>query len=110
MSGVVHSVNVSSGGVPKYPVDSANVSEEGVEGDFNRFRVEDRGGDPGRAVCILSIERIESLKEEGCLGLLSRSLGRYLGRYQNRRLLSDLHQLVLTELLFLWAHHYLESA
>ena len=65
MSGVVHSVNVSSGGVPKYPVDSANVSEEGVEGDFNRFRVADRGGDPDRAVCIFSIERIESLKEEG---------------------------------------------
>ncbi len=35
--------------------------------------------------------------EECCLSLLSRSLG----RYQNRRPLSDLHQLVLTELLAL---------
>jgi len=65
MSGIVHSVNISSGGVPKSPIDSAHVSEEGVEGDFNRFRDGNRGGDPARAVCIFSIESIESLKEEG---------------------------------------------
>ncbi|MBJ29074.1 MAG: sulfurase [Euryarchaeota archaeon] len=64
MSGVVHSINISSGGVPKNMVESAEVRKEGVEGDFNRFR-EGRGGDPDRAVCIFSLERIESLKQEG---------------------------------------------
>ena len=65
MSGLLHSINISSGGVPKRAVDYAKIGMKGVEGDFNRFRGEDRGGDPDRAVCILSIERIESLKEEG---------------------------------------------
>ena len=45
MSGVVHSINISSGGVPKNMVESAEVRKEGVEGDFNRFRG-GRGGDP----------------------------------------------------------------
>ena len=64
MNGLVHSINISSGGVPKRTVDSANIEKEGVEGDFNRFR-DGRGGDPDRAVCIFSLERIEELKQEG---------------------------------------------
>ncbi|MEC7708918.1 MAG: MOSC domain-containing protein [Candidatus Thermoplasmatota archaeon] len=64
MNGLVHSINISSGGVPKRAVDSVNIGKEGVEGDFNRFR-DGRGGDPDRAVCIFSLERIEDLKEEG---------------------------------------------
>ena len=64
MNGLVHSINISSGGVPKRTVDSANIGKEGVEGDFNRFR-DGRGGDPDRAVCIFSLERIEELKQEG---------------------------------------------
>ena len=64
MNGLVHSINISSGGVPKRMVDSANIGKKGVEGDFNRFR-DGRGGDPGRAVCIFSLERIEELKREG---------------------------------------------
>ena len=64
MTGLVHSLNISSGGVPKRTVDSANIGKEGVEGDFNRFR-DGRGGDPDRAVCIFSLERIEELKQEG---------------------------------------------
>ena len=66
MSGVVHSVNVSpEGGVPKIPVRSANVNTGGVEGDCNKFRAERREGDPNRAVCIFSLEKIEGLKKEG---------------------------------------------
>ena len=58
MNGLVHSINISSGGVPKSSVGSAKVSKNGVEGDFNVFR-ESRGGDSSRAVCIFSLERIE---------------------------------------------------
>ena len=66
MSGVIHSVNVSeNGGVPKLPIRAATIRFEGVEGDHNRFRTERRGGDPGRAVNLFSLERIEQLKEEG---------------------------------------------
>ena len=64
MKGLVHSINISSGGVPKRTVDSANIGKKGVEGDFNRFR-DGKGGDPDRAVCIFSLERIEELKLEG---------------------------------------------
>ena len=66
MTGVVHSINVSdSGGVPKLPLRTAIIRFEGVEGDHNRFRTERRDGDPARAVCIFSIERILQLQEEG---------------------------------------------
>ena len=66
MNGVIHSVNVShEGGVPKLPVKAAIVRYEGVEGDHNRFRTERRGSDPGRAVNIFSLERIQELQSEG---------------------------------------------
>ena len=60
------SINVSgSGGVPKLPLKTAIVRFEGVEGDLNRFRMERKNGDPGRAVSIFSMERILQLQEEG---------------------------------------------
>ena len=66
MGGVIHSVNVSeNGGVPKLPIRAATIRFEGVEGDHNRFRTERRGGDPGRAVNLFSLEKIEQLQEEG---------------------------------------------
>ena len=66
MSGVIHSVNVSQeGGVPKIPVKTAIIRYEGMEGDHNRFRTERREGDPGRAVNIFSLERIQELQIEG---------------------------------------------
>ncbi len=64
MTGWVHSINISSGGVPKSSVEAARIRKNGVEGDFNEFR-ESRGGDTDRAVCIFSLERIEELKLEG---------------------------------------------
>ena len=36
-----------------------------MEGDYNRFRTERKAGDPGRAVCIFSLERIRELQREG---------------------------------------------
>ena len=66
MGGVIHSVNVSeNGGVPKLPIRAAIIRFEGVEGDHNKFRTERKGGDPGRAVNLFSLERIEQLQREG---------------------------------------------
>ena len=66
MQGAIHSINVSgSGGVPKMPVKAAMIGFEGLDGDYNRFRTERRAGDPGRAVCIFSLERIRELQSEG---------------------------------------------
>ena len=60
------SINVSElGGVPKLPLKTVIVKFEGVEGDHNRFRMERKNGDPGRAVCIFSMERILQLQKEG---------------------------------------------
>ena len=64
MRGEVHSINVSDGGVSKSMVESADIMNSGVEGDFNRFR-SNKGGDADRAVCIFSLELIQRLKNEG---------------------------------------------
>ena len=66
MSAVVHSINISTqGGVPKLPIDKAEVKFEGVEGDFNRFRTEKINSIGTRAVTLFSLEQIEKLKSEG---------------------------------------------
>ena len=66
MNGVVNSVNVrGEGGVPKLPVRAATLRLDGIEGDYNRFRTERRNGDPKRAICIFSLERIHDLQREG---------------------------------------------
>ena len=66
MQGSIHSINVSgSGGVPKMSVKAAMIGFEGLSGDYNRFRTERKAGDPGRAVCIFSLERIRELQREG---------------------------------------------
>jgi len=66
LNGVVNSVNVrGEGGVPKLPVRAATLRLDGIEGDYNRFRTERRNGDPKRAICIFSLERIHDLQREG---------------------------------------------
>ncbi len=51
--GSIISINVSeSGGVPKLPLKTAIINYEGVVGDYNKFRMEKKNGDPGRAVCL----------------------------------------------------------
>jgi len=61
--GILHSINVSNGGVPKLLQSHAQVHADGVEGD----RQEDRifHGGPDRAVCVYSLELIEALQREG---------------------------------------------
>ena len=66
MSAVVHSINISTqGGVPKLPIDKAEIKFEGVEGDFNKFRTEKKNSIGTRAVTLFSLEQIEKLKSEG---------------------------------------------
>lgn len=61
--GVVHSVNVSDGGVPKRPVARAQVSRDGLEGDRQRD-LRHHGG-PDRAVSLFGLDVIERLRREG---------------------------------------------
>jgi MOSC domain-containing protein YiiM len=61
--GVLHSINVSNGGVPKYPRESTAVNVSGLEGDRQRD-LENHGG-PQRAVSLYSLELIEALRAEG---------------------------------------------
>jgi MOSC domain-containing protein YiiM len=61
--GILHSINVSNGGVPKTPRPWAHIRVGGVEGD----RQEDLRyhGGPDRAVCLYSLDLIEALQGEG---------------------------------------------
>lgn len=61
--GVIASINVSGGGVPKLPVPVARVSPSGLDGDGQRDRRHHGGLD--RALCLYSMERIEALQREG---------------------------------------------
>ena len=62
-TGLLLSINVSGGGVPKTPRPWARVETHGVEGD----RQEDLRyhGGPDRAVCLYSADLIEALQGEG---------------------------------------------
>lgn len=59
----VHQINVSSGGVPKLPVDTIAVGTEGATTDQQADRV--HHGGPDQALCLFSLDVIESLQEEG---------------------------------------------
>lgn len=63
MKGVLESINVSRGGVPKTSVFEALVTEEGVSGDLQRD-LRFHGG-PDRAVSLFSYEIIEALQLDG---------------------------------------------
>ena len=56
-------INVSSGGVPKLPVQEAQVRFHGIEGDSHRNTV--LHGGPDRALCVFSWERLQALQQEG---------------------------------------------
>src|SRR5262244_3215069 len=59
----IHQINVSNGGVPKYPLIEAKVTKQGVGGDRQK-NLNVHGG-PDRAVCLFSLELIERLQDEG---------------------------------------------
>ncbi len=56
-------INISDGGVPKYPVHSAEVNHLGVIGD-HQHNQKNHGG-PDRALCLYSLDHIMSLQSEG---------------------------------------------
>jgi MOSC domain-containing protein YiiM len=62
MTGRVHQISLSKGGVPKLPVAEARVLRSGVEGDRHHDR---RHGGPEQAVCLFSLEVIQKLRKEG---------------------------------------------
>ncbi|MFP3882435.1 MAG: MOSC domain-containing protein [Actinomycetota bacterium] len=61
--GRVHQINTSNGGVPKLAVDSAVVDATGVVGDEQADKV--HHGSPDQALCLYSLEVIETLRSEG---------------------------------------------
>ena len=61
--GILHSINVSGGGIPKCPRAAARISRDGVEGDAQRD-LRYHGG-PDRAVSLYSFDLIEALRAEG---------------------------------------------
>jgi MOSC domain-containing protein YiiM len=63
VSGVIHQVNVSPGGVPKLPVGEAEVTSQGIVGDGHDDRVHHGGTEA--ALCLFSLEVIETLQSEG---------------------------------------------
>jgi len=62
-TGVLVSINLSGGGVPKRRVADAKVSLLGLLGD-SQNDTKGHGG-PERAICVYSLERIHSLQREG---------------------------------------------
>jgi MOSC domain-containing protein YiiM len=62
-SGVIHQINISPGGVPKLPVEEAQITRLGIAGDGHDDK-ENHGG-PLAALCLYSLEEIERLQEEG---------------------------------------------
>ncbi len=61
--GVLASINVSLGGLPKLPIVAARASATGLDGDRQRNRA--IHGGPDRAVCLFAMERIEALQRDG---------------------------------------------
>jgi len=58
----VISINVSKGGIPKYPIDSVKVVGNGLEGDGHNH---EKHYNPIQAVCLQDIEMLDQLREEG---------------------------------------------
>lgn len=52
-------------GIPKRMVPQLSITLEGVDGDFNRWRTEEAGGDPDQAVLLLTVEILTQLRTEG---------------------------------------------
>lgn len=62
-SGRLVQINVSPGGVPKFPVAEAHVSFDRVAGDS--WNDTEHHGLPGQAICLFSLEVIAELAAEG---------------------------------------------
>jgi MOSC domain-containing protein YiiM len=63
VSGTILQINISRGGIPKLPVETASIREMGIEGDGNAHP-QIHGG-PRQAVLLIAAEAIEELKALG---------------------------------------------
>lgn len=63
MEGYIFQLNCSDGGVPKFSVGSAELTETGLIGD-RQAHPKIHGG-PERALCLYALENIERLQNEG---------------------------------------------
>lgn len=59
----IFQINISNGGVPKYPVPQAKITSLGVEGDQHK-NTKEHGGE-ARALCLYSLEHILAFQAEG---------------------------------------------
>jgi MOSC domain-containing protein YiiM len=59
---IVIAINISAGGVPKIPIDSARVTKNGIEGDGHAHVKHIK---PTRALSLIDEEIIETLRQEG---------------------------------------------
>jgi MOSC domain-containing protein YiiM len=61
--GKIVQINISSGGVPKRPIEEAHMTFDRVAGDD--WRHKDIHGGPDRAVLMIAVETIEALQRDG---------------------------------------------
>lgn len=59
----IFQINVSDGGVPKWPQPTGEVTVDGLQGD--RQRDTEHHGGPARALCLYSLDHILELQAEG---------------------------------------------
>jgi len=59
----IYQLNCSDGGVPKLPVEEAQLTPTGLSGDRQRYPI--IHGGPQRALCLYSLEVIQALQAEG---------------------------------------------
>ena len=52
-------------GLPKHPVDNAEVTEMGVGNDYNNYRMEEKDGTKDRAVLLYTRDMVDQLNQEG---------------------------------------------
>lgn len=63
VSPYLYQINISSGGLPKLPVEAAYIVFSGIEGDRHRNRM--LHGGPDRALCVYAWEKVAALQREG---------------------------------------------
>jgi MOSC domain-containing protein YiiM len=63
MRGTIHQLTASRGGVPKRPLDRADVGERGITVDSQADKR--HHGSPDQALCLYALEMIETLQAEG---------------------------------------------
>lgn len=52
-------------GLPKRAIPSLRITVDGADGDYNRYRAKQLGGDPDQAILVLTQEVLEQLNREG---------------------------------------------